>query len=143
MRARRIFVRPQGATSVDINVTPLIDVVLVLLIIFMVVTPLSEKEIAVKLPEVSEEPAGATPEEQVVVGVTAEGRFTINAEPIGDEDYIPRLRRILAARPEGQKLLFFMPDGRARYSRLVAALNGAKAAGAETLGMIPQQPKTP
>ncbi len=141
MHTRRIFVRPQSAMSADINVTPLVDVVLVLLIIFMVLTPLQEKELAVQIPEISEEPAGTSPpEDQVVVGITVEGRFTVNAQTVSDEDYIPRLKSLLEGRPAGQKLLFFMPDAQARYERLVVALSGAKEAGAETLGMVTKTP---
>lgn len=141
MRKRRIFVRPQSGTSADINVTPLIDVVLVVLIIFMVLTPLQEKDLEIHLPEVAQTPAGTpTPEDQVVVGITVEGHFTVNAQPITDADYVPRLKNILEGRPAGQKLLFFTPHGQARYERLVVALSGAKEAGAETLGMVVKAP---
>jgi len=141
MHKRRIFVRPQSATSADINVTPLIDVVLVLLIIFMVLTPLQEKDLEVQLPELSQAQAGdPAPEDQVVVSITAEGRLTINTQPITDADYVPRLKNILGGRPAGQKLLFFAPDERARYERLVVALSGAKEAGAETLGIVIKAP---
>jgi biopolymer transport protein ExbD len=137
MRTRKIFVRPQRATSADINVTPLIDVVLVLLIIFMVLTPLQEKDLEVQLPEVAQTPEEeALPEDQVVVGITVEGRFTVNTQPVTDEDYVPRLKSLLGGRPAGQKLLFFTPAAQARYERLVVALSGAKEAGAETLGMV-------
>jgi len=140
MRSRRkIFVRPQSAVSSDINVTPLVDVVLVLLIIFMVMTPLQVRDIGVHLPEVSEEAdPGASPADQVVVGITAEGRLTVNQQPVSDEDYVPQLQSRLAKMPRGQKLLFFMPDAQARYERLITALSGAKQAGAETLGMMTQ-----
>jgi biopolymer transport protein TolR len=139
MRSRKIFVRPQSAMSSDINVTPLVDVVLVLLIIFMVMTPLQVQDIGVHLPEVSEgaDPS-SSPAGQVVVGITVEGRLTVNNQPVADEDYIPQLKGHLAAMPPGQKLLFFMPDAQARYERLILALSGAKQAGAETLGMMAQ-----
>jgi biopolymer transport protein ExbD len=141
MHKRRPFVRPQSATHAEINVTPLVDVVLVLLIIFMVLTPLQEKDLEVQLPEVSQAPAGEPPpEDQVVVGITGEGRFTVNTHPVTDEDYIPQLKRILNAKPPGQKLLFFSADAQARYERLVVALSGAKEAGAETLGMVIKTP---
>jgi biopolymer transport protein TolR len=131
----------RGGLKSDINTTPLVDVVLVLLIIFMVVTPLQEKEIGVQFPEISQEPSVAPPlEEQVVVGITIQGRFTINGQPVVEEDYIPRLRGILERRATGQRRLFFLPDTQARYERLIAALNGAREAGAETLGMMTKAP---
>ncbi|AKJ01389.1 Biopolymer transport protein ExbD/TolR [Archangium gephyra] len=131
---------PQGQANADINVTPLVDVVLVLLIIFMVVTPIMNQELVVKLP-LKEEPAHEAPEaSQVVVTVTPEGHLTLNNEPISEADYIPRLTRVLAARPAGDRLLFFTADDRAPYGRVVAALDGAKAAGAEVLGLMTAPP---
>jgi len=139
MRSRKIFVRPQTAVSSDINVTPLVDVVLVLLIIFMVMTPLQIQDIGVHLPEVSEDAdPGPSSARQVVVGITVDGRLTVDNQPVTDEDYIPQLKSRLAKMPPGQKLLFFMPDAQARYERLITALSGAKQAGAETLGMMTQ-----
>jgi biopolymer transport protein TolR len=137
MRSRKIFVRPQMPMSSDINVTPLVDVVLVLLIIFMVMTPLQVSDIGVHLPEISQDadPASSSAD-QVVVGITVDGRLTVNNQPVTDEDYIPHLKGRLARMPSGQKVLFFMPDAQARYERLITALSGAKQAGAETLGMM-------
>ena len=135
--AKKSFVRPQAVQS-DINVTPLVDVVLVLLIIFMVLTPLLNKEIAVQLPAVSESSAPVTSpsEPQWVVALTPEGRLTLNGEPVEDGDYVPRLKKVLDARPRGQRHVFFKMDDRAGYGRLVMALDGAKAAGAEELGVL-------
>ncbi|MFP2933170.1 ExbD/TolR family protein [Pyxidicoccus sp. 3LG] len=136
--ARRSFVRAQGAVQSDINVTPLVDVVLVLLIIFMVATPLIIRNIATQLPEVSEAPPRPTPPEEKpwVVGLTPEGKLMLNDEPVEDADYVPRLRKILDARPRGQRHVFFKVEDKAGYGRLVTALDGAKAAGAEELGVL-------
>jgi biopolymer transport protein ExbD len=137
--AKKPFVRPPGAMQSDINVTPLVDVVLVLLIIFMVVTPLMHRDIAVQLPEKSESPPEASPAEpepQWVVSLTPEGRLTLNDEPVEDADYVPRLKKVLDARPRGRRHVFFKMDDQAGYGRLVTALDGAKAAGAEELGVL-------
>jgi biopolymer transport protein ExbD len=141
---KRGFVQPQGQTNSDINVTPLIDVVLVLLIIFMVVTPLMEKDLEVKVPqtEAMAEPEDV-PDTQVVVGLSPEGKLTINNEPISEEEYVPKLKRMMAAKAATDRPVFFMPDDRANYGALVAALDGAKAAGAETLGMTTDLPESP
>ncbi|HLT29190.1 MAG TPA: biopolymer transporter ExbD [Myxococcaceae bacterium] len=142
--ARKKTVVPQGEPNTDINVTPLVDVVLVLLIIFMVVTPLLEKDIEVKVPpsETAEE-VTEVPEGQLVVSVDAAGKLSINTEVIPLEEYQARLKRMLAAKPRGEKLVFFMPSDQANYGTLVAALDGARAAGAETLGMVTELPETP
>jgi biopolymer transport protein TolR len=141
MRTHKKLVLPQGQANADINVTPLVDVVLVLLIIFMVVTPLLNHELLVKLPLREEETSSVEPDtRQVVVAVSPEGQLTLNNEPISEADYIPRLTRVLAARPAGDRLLFFTADDRAPYGKVVAALDGAKAAGAEVLGLMTAPP---
>ncbi|MCP3136249.1 ExbD/TolR family protein [Pyxidicoccus xibeiensis] len=136
--SRRTYVRPQGDMQSDINVTPLVDVVLVLLIIFMVVTPLLNRELAVQLPQVSEtpEPPPTAADKPWVVGLTPEGRLTLNDEPVDDADYVARLKEVLDKRPRGQRHVFFKVEDRAGYGRLVTALDGAKAAGAEELGVL-------
>ena len=139
---RKFFVNPGGRPNSDINVTPLVDVVLVLLIIFMVVTPLLEKDISVRVPATEQvETQQEVPPEQVVVGIDPEGVITINTEKIEPPQYVERLKRILAARAPGDKVVFFMPDEKANYGKLVAALDGAKQAGAETLGMMTEIPE--
>jgi biopolymer transport protein ExbD len=132
---------PGSELQSEINITPLVDVVLVLLIIFMVVTPLLNHELLVKLPLREEETSSVEPDtRQVVVAVSPEGQLTLNNEPISEADYIPRLTRVLAGRPAGDRLLFFTADDRAPYGKVVAALDGAKAAGAEVLGLMTAPP---
>jgi biopolymer transport protein ExbD len=128
----------------EINVTPLVDVVLVLLIIFMVVTPLLEKDIEVKVPDTEKtEDVTEVPPDQIVVGITPAGEISINMEKIPDEEYVPKLKRILNAKHKGDKLVFFMPDVKTNYAKLVTALDGARQAGAETLGMMTEDIPVP
>src|SRR3954470_15713672 len=128
----------------DINVTPLVDVVLVLLIIFMVVTPLLEKDIEAKVPDTEKtEEITDLPPDQVVVGITPAGELSINMEKIADDDYGAKLKRILAAKHKGDRLVFFMPDVKTNYAKLVFALDGARQAGAETLGMMTEDVPVP
>ncbi|MBL8949670.1 MAG: biopolymer transporter ExbD [Myxococcaceae bacterium] len=135
--------QPQGRPSSDINVTPLVDVVLVLLIIFMVVTPLLEKDLEVRVPEQEQvELPSDVPPDQLVVSVAADGVFQLNSEALADGDYVPRLARAIAARAKGDRVVFFVAEGAASYARVVAALDGAKAAGAETLGMMTDAVRT-
>ena len=138
-RQKRSFVKAQAVMQSDINVTPLVDVVLVLLIIFMVLTPLMTKDLLVQLPEQETkavEPPTPPDTKQWVVGLTPEGKLTLNDEPVADADYVPRLKQVMEARPRGQRHVFFKMDDRAGYGRLVTALDGAKAAGAEELGVL-------
>jgi biopolymer transport protein TolR len=139
-RRRKISVQPQGRPNSEINVTPLVDVVLVLLIIFMVVTPLMEKDIDVRVPDQEQvELEVDVPPDQLVVSVGADGAFKLNSEVLADAEYVERLKRAVAAKPKGEKLVFFLADEKTNYGRLVTALDGAKAAGAETLGMMTEK----
>src|SRR5258706_16088450 len=93
-RPRKFFVQPQGRPNSDINVTPLVDVVLVLLIIFMVVTPLLEKDIDVRVPDQEQvEVETEVPPDQLVVSLDAEGRMKLNSEEVSEEQYIEKLKR--------------------------------------------------
>ena len=139
-RRRKISVQPQGRPNSDINVTPLVDVVLVLLIIFMVLTPLLEKDIDVRVPDQEQvEMEVDVPPDQLVVSLDADGVFKLNSEVVPDAEYVERLRRAVAAKARGEKLVFFVADERTNYGRLVVALDGAKQAGAETLGMMTEK----
>ena len=132
------------AMNSEINVTPLVDVVLVLLIIFMVVTPLLEKDIEVRVPDADDiEELTEVPPDQLVVSLDAAGNLKINADAITAAEYVEKLKRVVAAKPRGERLVFFMADDRTNYGQLVAALDGARAAGAETLGMMTEKLEPP
>ena len=123
----------------DINVTPLVDVVLVLLIIFMVVTPLLEKDIEVRLPEEQDEHQEFAPDEQtqLVVQVSAAGELALNSEHLGSVDELgERLAKAFRAKRKGDRLVFFLPEEGANYGTVVKALDMAKSSGADTLGMV-------
>ncbi|MCP3101938.1 biopolymer transporter ExbD [Myxococcus sp. K15C18031901] len=140
---KRQWVKPQSAPNSEINVTPLVDVVLVLLIIFMVVTPLLEKDILVRVPdtEMENDPPPPDPnDQQLVVLLDKDGGYSINTEKVTESDYINRLKRMLAAKKADDKVVFFMADDATNYGRLIAALDGAKAAGAKVLGMATELP---
>ena len=136
-KRRKISVQPQGGLNSDINITPMVDVVLVLLIIFMVVTPLLEKDIEVKVPDSEKvEQLDEVPQDQLVVTVAQSGELKINLDVMPtQQEYVAKLSRMLAAKKKGDRLVFFTADDQTNYAKLVAALDGARQAGAETLGM--------
>ena len=136
-RRRKISVQAQTGLNSDINITPMVDVVLVLLIIFMVVTPLLEKDIEVKVPESEKvEQQEELPHDQLVVTVAESGEMKINLDVMPTQQaYVDKLTRMLAAKKKGDRLVFFTADDKTNYAKLVAALDGARQAGAETLGM--------
>lgn len=132
----RKFVTPAGRPNSDMNVTPLVDVVLVLLIIFMVLTPLLEKNIAVRVPQVEKlTDPGVIPPEQLIVAISADGELSINNQKVPEAEYVDRLGRLLTNKAAADKVVFFTPDEKANYAKVVLALDGARRAGAETLGM--------
>ncbi|XXF79515.1 biopolymer transporter ExbD [Myxococcaceae bacterium GXIMD 01537] len=138
------FVKPATAPNSDINVTPLVDVVLVLLIIFMVLTPLLEKDIEVRVPE-TEKVEDTTPPDpndtQIVVQISESGEYSVNTEKIPAGDYVSRLQKMLNSKKKDEKVVFFMADDKASYAKLVTALDGAKMAGAKILGFATEIPE--
>ncbi len=129
----------QGARS-DINITPLVDVVLVLLIIFMVMTPTLLKEVDVKVPEKADVQTRTTPSSahEIVVSVTREGSIRINHEPIVESQLMDRIRELMAARAE--KRVFFDIDDEAPYGDAMHAMDICRGAGAKTLGLMTKSP---
>ncbi len=126
--------RKSGPQS-EINVTPLIDIVLVLLIIFMVLTPVMLKEIVAKVPqkqtELTPQPPGDNP---IVVALSAENVLTLNEQPVLPDDLAVRVAERL--QHDRQKVVFFRIDDRANYGRAVRLMDLCKGAGARTLGIV-------
>ncbi len=135
-RSRTFAVQHANRPNADINVTPLVDVVLVLLIIFMVVTPLLEKALHVRVPDAEQtEDQPPPPGAQLVVSIDGDGALSINSDKVADDAYVEKLRRVLAARASNDRLVFFSAEDKALYPRLVFAMDGARQAGAQILTM--------
>ncbi len=129
-----------GGVRSDINVTPLVDVVLVLLIIFMVLTPLMEKEMAVRVPETEEaEAVEDVPVKQVVLTAMADGSVYLNKERLTLEALPERLERMMRARPD--KIAFVNAEDSLNYERVVQIIDLARSHGVATVGMITTPPK--
>ena len=130
----------KGRPSGDINVTPLIDIVLVLLIIFMVMTPVMLKELVAKVPQKSTElvpqPPGDNP---IIVELDASDRLSLNGEALAPEALAAQVGERL--RHDRQKVVFFKIDDDANYGRAVRVMDICKGAGAATLGIITKDDK--
>ena len=119
----------------DINITPLVDVVLVLLIIFMVMTPTLLKEMDVTVPEKTDvQVAQPSTTDQIVVGVNAANKIAINREPILESALIERIRELMASRAD--KLVFFDVDDDANYGDVMHVMDLCRGAGVKTLGIM-------
>ncbi|MFK7984695.1 MAG: ExbD/TolR family protein [Sandaracinaceae bacterium] len=119
----------KGRAQPEMNVTPLVDVVLVLLIIFMVVMPSMSRTFWLHVPAQNDEDAETADAQQpIVVSVTRGGEFRINRDVYADREFAVRLRRMLVARTE--RKVFFDADDRAPFERAVHAMDLARGAGA-------------
>ena len=120
----------------DINITPLVDVVLVLLIIFMVMTPTLLREMDVKVPDKAEVETRAIPSttHEVVITVTREGRIQINHEPVSEPELADRIREVISARAE--KRVFFDIDDDALYGDAMHVMDVCRGSGVVTLGLM-------
>jgi biopolymer transport protein ExbD len=113
----------------DINITPLIDVVLVLLIIFMVLVPTSLDQLAAAVPKKEESPAPPGQDLQLVLEVGPQGQLTLNDVPVLAADLVPTIRqRLLISR---RKVVFFDVADQARYDTVVRVMDLVKGAGGQ------------
>jgi len=118
----------------DINVTPLVDVVLVLLIIFMVLTPSTLKHLTATVPKKAEDNTPQPPGETILVEYTAKRELSINGEPVAPEALAQRLADRL--RDDRQKVVFFRAEDEAPYGEVVHLMDLARGSGARTLAVV-------
>jgi biopolymer transport protein ExbD len=130
----------KGRPTSEINVTPLIDIVLVLLIIFMTMTPVMLKELVAKVPQKSTELVPQPPgENPIIVELDAADRVMLNGEAVAPEALGSQVGERL--RHDRQKVVFFKIDDDASYGNAVRVMDVCKGAGAATLGIITKDDK--
>ena len=129
------FANDNGGVRSAINVTPLVDVVLVLLIIFMVLSPSILKETDVNLPEQADVEATAPPPpDQLVMTIDKDGRLRFADQPLAMSAVAATVGAALAAR--GDKVVFFEIDDAANYGHVLQVMDLCRGAGAKTLGVV-------
>ena len=129
-RRRRRRARPMS----EINVTPFVDVMMVLLIIFMVAAPLTTVGVPVELPRTAAPSLPSEQEEPLAVTLTADGLIQIQTTEVTDEEIVPRLRAILAERSSDR--VFLRADGTIPYARVVQIMGALNAAGITNIGLV-------
>jgi biopolymer transport protein TolR len=129
--------RHDNTSISQINVTPLVDVMLVLLVIFMVTAPILQQGVNVNLPAAK---TGALQgeEQQLVVSLTKEGAYYLNDHRVSLEDLQGKLRSIIRLRPDRQ--VYLRADQSLRYGQVMRAVAAIKEAGIQKIGMVTQPP---
>jgi len=131
---------PGSGLSNEINVTPMIDVLLVLLIIFMMVIPMSRKAIDLQLPDPTPDNTNSgPPPSQIVLEVLPGGTFRINTQPVAKADLQKTLKEIYDPRPD--KIIFVKGDPAVKYSDVISAMDAARGSGVKVIAMTPKDVK--
>ena len=133
-------VRKEGSNiSANINVTPMVDVMLVLLIIFMVITPMLQNKVSVDMAKVDnpESMPDADKEDAIVVAITRDGGVFLGQDKVAVDELGARVRDKLADKPG--KTIFIRADARAQYRAVEDAIDAVRTAGVEYVGLLTQK----
>jgi len=135
-----IAVRDEGSkVNSNINVTPMVDVMLVLLIIFMVITPMLQKDVTVDLAKVNnpEQMTDADKEDAMVVAITRDGAIFLGRDRIQSDQLTNKIKDRIATRAD--KRVYVRADQRAKYKSVVEVVDNVRAAGVDDLGLLTEQ----
>jgi biopolymer transport protein ExbD/biopolymer transport protein TolR len=133
--------KPPGAVS-DINVTPLVDVMLVLLIIFMVITPMLQKGVSVDLARVNNPRLmnAADKEDATVLAITRDGKIYLGADGIAMDKITGKVKDRVSDKLD--KTVYVKSDARAKYGDVVSVVDAVRAAGVDSIGLLAEKVQT-
>jgi len=128
----------------NINVTPMVDVMLVLLIIFMVITPMLNNKVNVDLPKATAAVImdNANKEDAVTVAVTRDGSTYLGGDKVNPDDLATKISAKLQNKPEGEKQVYMRADIRANYGKVMDVVDQVRAAGVSQLGLLTERLET-
>jgi biopolymer transport protein TolR len=128
----------------NINVTPMVDVMLVLLIIFMVITPMLNNKVSVDLPKANAAVImeNANKEDSVTIAVTRDGKTWVGGDQVSVDDLAAKISAKMENKPEGEKTVYMRSDIRAKYGKVMDAIDQVRAAGVSQLGMLTERIET-
>jgi biopolymer transport protein ExbD len=129
----------QGGVKSDINVTPLVDVMLVLLIIMMLVAPLLQQGVSVKLPEAENTVDKPEVSDQTVIAIASNKEVYLNAKPIREQELATKLIELLENKTE--KIVLIKADEDVEYGAVMATMDQLRQAGIENVGLITEKKK--
>ena len=128
-----------GGVQSDINVTPMIDVLLVLLIIFMITQPLSRKALDIQVPPPNSTTQSTAASNQIVLELTDNGGYAINSQPVPKDQLDTQIHAVFDNRPA--KLLFIKAAPSRIYQDVIDAMDVARGAGVQIIGFTPKEAK--
>jgi biopolymer transport protein TolR len=130
----------KGGVKSDINVTPLVDVMLVLLIIMMLITPMLNQGVAVRLPEATNSVDKPTTQDNTVIAISKDGSVYLNAKPVSEAELTTKINEALESKKE--KTVFINADEEAAYSAIMSTMDQLRQAGVEDIGLITTHKRT-
>ena len=130
----------KGGVKSEINVTPLVDVMLVLLIIMMLITPMLNQGVAVRLPEATNSVDKPTTQDNTVIAISKDGSVYLNAKPVSEAELTTKINEALENKKE--KTVFINADEEAAYSAIMATMDQLRQAGVEDIGLITEHKKS-